>query len=64
MIHLFKNREDNNGRDYKKRACREERTDTLAMPFLIVYNVTGVDSNGFQACDIARIKEIPENLLG
>lgn len=34
------------------------------MPFLIVYNVTGVDTNGFQTCDIARIKEIPENLLG
>jgi hypothetical protein len=34
------------------------------MPFLIVYNVAGVETNGFQTSDIARIEEIPAKLLG
>jgi hypothetical protein len=36
----------------------------LVSPFLIVYNVTGVETNGFQTCDIARVKEIPGKLPG
>ncbi len=38
--------------------------DRLVSPFLIVYNVTGVETNGFQTCDIARVKEIPGKLPG
>jgi hypothetical protein len=36
----------------------------LVSPFLIVYNVTGVETYGFQTCDIARVKEIPGKLPG
>jgi hypothetical protein len=36
----------------------------LVSPFLIVYNVTGDEANGFETFDLTRIKEIPGKLLG
>lgn len=36
----------------------------LVSPFLIVYNVTGAEANGFYAYDIARIKEMPGKFPG
>jgi hypothetical protein len=36
----------------------------LVSPSLIVYNVTGVETDGFQTCDIERVKEIAGKLPG
>jgi hypothetical protein len=41
-----------------------KENDQLVSPFLIVYNVTGVKTDGFQTYDLARIKEIPKKLFG